>query len=293
MVKKIVAIVLMIVLGVTAVFVLTACGGEKNIAVIGREAGSGTRSAYEELIKNADGEELGDVGMVKTAEELPKTSDVLTKVSTLPTAIGYVSLGSVNDTVKKLSVNGVEATSENVIDGTYKLARPFVIMTNKAMEGKMQALTADFISFLQSRQAQEIVVQEGYVTVASDTDYSAPDVKPAGDAIVIKGSTSVDPLMDKLIAKYLELNGTVSQKDFNKDCQGSSAGKEAAKNDKTGNVIGLSSAAVTDAALATFNIAQDAIAVIVNTNNTLTDITIEQLFDVYSGAVLKFSELTK
>ena len=286
----------MIALVIALTAVLAACGGEKDIAVIARTSGSGTRDAFESIVKSEDGTALKDAGLMKGALEQDKTSTVISLVSSTETGIGYVSLGSVDDSVKVLKVEGVEATAENVLSGDYKMQRPFVIMTSKAMGENLTAATRDFLAFLRSTQAQDVVEEEGYVRQDEGaTEYTAPASAVSG-TVSISGSTSVDPLMDKLIGKYKEIGGaSVAGVEISKNCQGTSHGIAAVKADKTGNVIGLGSSAVKEAdeaEIAHFEIALDAIAVIVNPENTLEDITIAQLFDIYTGKIVKFSALS-
>lgn len=292
--KKVIFVMIALVIALTAV--LAACGGEKDIAVIARTSGSGTRDAFESIVKSEDGTALKDAGLMKGAIEQDKTSTVISLVSSTETGIGYVSLGSVDDSVKVLKVEGVEATAENVLSGDYKMQRPFVIMTNKAMGENLTAATRDFLAFLRSTQAQDVVEEEGYVRQDEGaTEYTAPASAVSG-TVSISGSTSVDPLMDKLIGKYKEIGGaSVAGVEISKNCQGTSHGISAVKADKTGNVIGLGSSAVKEAdeaEIAHFEIALDAIAVIVNPENTLEDITIAQLFDIYTGKTVKFSALS-
>ena len=294
--KKVILVMIALIVALTAI--LAACGGEKDIAVISRTSGSGTRDAFEAIVKSEDGTSLKDAGLLKGALEQDKTSTVISLVASTETGIGYVSLGSVDDTVKVLKVEGVEATSANVLSGDYKMQRPFVIMTNKAITeaGELTAATQDFLKFLRSAQAQEIVEEEGYVKQEEGaTEYSAPAAALNG-SVSISGSTSVDPLMDKLIGKYKEIGGAnVADIEISKNCQGTSHGISAVKADKTGNAIGLGSSAVKatdEGEISHFEIALDAIAVIVNPSNTLEDITIAQLFGIYTGSITKFSALS-
>lgn len=293
--KKAILVIIALIVALTAI--LAACGGEKDIAVIARTSGSGTRDAFESIVKSEDGTALKDAGLMKGALEQDKTSTVISLVASTKTGIGYVSLGSVDDTVKVLKVEGVEATSANVLSGDYKMQRPFVIMTNKALTeaGSLTAATQDFLKFLRSTQAQEIVEEEGYVKQEEGAEeYTAPAAAVTG-TISISGSTSVDPLMDKLIGKYKEIGGAnVAGVEISKNCQGTSHGIAAVKADAVGNAIGLGSSAVKaadEAEIAHFEIALDAIAIIVNPENTLEDITIAQLFDIYTGKIVKFSAL--
>lgn len=299
--KKIITIlaaVLCVVMavGMTAAFTACGIGGEKDILVISREDSSGTRDAFDSLVAK-DGIKLKDSEMTQSVEILSKTGDVITKVSAVESAIGYISLGSMSDTVKALSVGGVAATADNVKTDTYKLWRPFVIMTNKAKTeaGELTAAAKDFLGYLKSTTAQTIVSAD-YVTVTAAEAYAAPAEAVSG-SVVIRGSTSVEPLMGKLIADYQAKGGSkVTGVTFDMQCQGSSYGISAAKEDTAnGNVIGLSSSAIKSAdsaSLSHFDVAQDAIAVIVNKANTVSDIAVSRLYDIYTGTVTKFSELS-
>ena len=301
--RKLFLVCLMAVLAL-ATFMFAACG-EKNISVITRESGSGTRSAFEELVSK-DGVTLKKAELVSGISEQSSTSAVISQVASIPTAIGFVSLGSVDSSVKVLTLGGVAANSANVISGDYKLARPFVVAWNDAFGENGESLTAltkDFVSYLKSADAQEIIVEEGYVTVDANDSFAAFQTSLTGtvsasDKVVIRGSTSMDELMDKLEADYISIVGSthgVVAGNFDKQCEGSSAGMTAAKGDNKGNTIGMSSSELSDAdaaELEQFTVARDAIAVIVNKDNDqISNITIEQLFDIYTGAITKFSQL--
>lgn len=301
--RKLFLVCLMAVLAL-ATFMFAACG-EKNISVITRESGSGTRSAFEELVSK-DGVALKNAELVSGISAQSSTSAVISQVASIPTAIGFVSLGSVDSSVKVLTLGGVAANSANVISGDYKLARPFVVAWNDAFGENGESLTAltkDFVSYLKSADAQEIIVEEGYVTVDANDSFAAFQTSLTGtvsasDKVVIRGSTSMDELMDKLEADYISIVGSahgVAAGNFYKQCEGSSAGMTAAKGDNKGNTIGMSSSELSDAdaaELEQFTVARDAIAVIVNKDNDqISNITIEQLFDIYTGAITKFSQL--
>ena len=183
-----------------ATFMFAACG-EKNISVITRESGSGTRSAFEELVSK-DGVTLKKAELVSGISEQSSTSAVISQVASIPTAIGFVSLGSVDSSVKVLTLGGVAANSANVISGDYKLARPFVVAWNDAFGENGESLTAltkDFVSYLKSADAQEIIVEEGYVTVDANDSFAAFQTSLTGtvsasDKVVIRGLTSMDEL---------------------------------------------------------------------------------------------------
>lgn len=291
--RKLFLVCLMAVLAL-ATFMFAACG-EKNIQVISREASSGTRGAFEELVSK-DGVALEDAELLSNMDIQSGTNDVISRVAANPTAIGYVSLGSVDSSVKALQVNGVTANADNVTNKTYGLARPFVVMTKSSLT--FSSGTQDFLLFLKSSAAQDIVEDHGYVTQANlNGTYTAPASAVTGE-IDVRGSTSMQELMEALIAEYKEIGGTnVSGITFNVNCQGSGEGIDDVAADTNGghDIIGMASRELTtdeQAGKDFFNIAKDAIAIIVNPDNELTNITIEQLFDIYTGAITKFSQLT-
>lgn len=253
--------------------------GSEAITVITREDGSGTRGAFVELTGvEADGED-------QTTEEAVvanQTEAVITQVSGDPAAIGYISLGSLNDTVKALKVEGVEATPENVKNGTYTVARPFYIAT----KGEATGVAADFISFIMSKQGQEIV-SDGYIAV-NDAAADFAGTQPEGK-IVVAGSSSVTPVMEKLQEAYLELNPNATIEIQQTD---SSAGMTAAI-DGTCD-IGMASRELKDSELESLTptvIAQDGIAVIVNNESGVTDLTSEQVKAIYTGEITTWEEL--
>ena len=295
--KRRAAVLAACVLGVLA-GAAVGCGGEKEIAVIAREASSGTREAFDKFAKLID--ENKNSLMTKRAEEFDSTGAVKTKVASTKTAIGYVSLSALDDSVKAVKVEGVEATVANVLNDSYKLQRPFVIMTNKS--AALNALTADFLAFCQSSQAETPVTAEGGVFltdeakrggVAVGTYTADAQADFSGLVVNVRGSTSMEKVIKKCIEEYLKLNPSVTEQMFNIDLKGSSVGKKAAQDDTAGNVIGLSSSAVTAAAdtavLNVFNICLDAVAVIVHPDNALANVTAQNLHDIYTGAVTKFS----
>jgi|AGTN01.1.fsa_nt_gi ABC-type phosphate transport system, periplasmic component len=295
--KRIFAI---IVVALVSIGLFAGCSGNKDILVVVREAGSGTRDAFDGLVKNAAGDSLAKLadgtardGVVETADIQSTTESVLSKVAANKNAIGYISLGSISSEVKALKVDGVAPAQATTLDGTYKLQRPFVIMTKKGLT--LTPATADFVKYLKSTNAQNIVGQKLVKQEnSSQVAYAEPADTLTG-TIIIKGSTSVDPYMDQLIASYQSLGGSkVNGIQFNKDAQGSAFGLSAAKEDTTGNVIGMSSSAIKTAdqsSLDYFSIALDAVAVIVHSDNPLTEITISQLYDIFTGTVTKFSDI--
>lgn len=173
---------------------------EGEIAVGQREDGSGTRDAFLELIEIEDATTL-----VEAANTSNSTSALMEYVAGNEQAIGYISLGSLDETVSAVNINGVEATTDNVLEGKYTLARPFNVMYQQATMDSHDLL-ADFFTFLKSAQAHDIIVEEGYVSgLASAPEYKVPETLPTTSELDIAGSTSVQPLMGKLAEAYTEL----------------------------------------------------------------------------------------
>lgn len=254
----------------------------KEITVVSREDGSGTRGAFIELLgiqeKAADGTKIDKT--TKEAVIANKTGVVLTNVAGDKYSIGYVSLGSLNDTVKALKIDGVEATSENVKNGTYKVARPF----NIATKGDPTGLARDFIDFILSAEGQQ-VVSNGYIKI-SDSAAAYAGTKPEG-RIVVAGSSSVTPIMEKLREAYLELNTKAVIEIQESD---STAGMTAAI-DGTCD-IGMASRELKDSEkdkLVGTEIALDGIAIIVNLSNSLGDISADNVKKIYTGEITGWS----
>ena len=175
-------------------------GSDAAIAIGQREDGSGTRDAFLELLGIEDATTLA-----QAANTANSTGSMMTYVAGNPNAIGYISLGSLDETVKAVKVGGVEATAENVLGGSYKLARPFNVVY-KADTLKNNDLLADFLTFLKSKQAHDIIVDEGYVSGLSAAEaYAVPADKPATMELDVNGSTSVQPLMVLLSEAYVAL----------------------------------------------------------------------------------------
>lgn len=262
---------------------LTGCaGGERKITVVSREDGSGTRSAFVELMEvvGADGKDA----TTPSAEINNSTNGVMMSVSCNPDAIGYISLGSLNDTVKAVKVDGAEASADNVKNGTYAVARPFEICYK---EENLDDLAKDFISFIMSKDGQQIIADNHYIAVNSDASYTPAGLK---GTISVNGSTSVGPVMEKLAAKYQELNsGAVVQIQQT----GSGAGITAVTSDACN--IGMSSRALKqaelDKGLTELKIADDGIAVIVHKDNKVDNLTSEQIKKIYLGELKNWSEI--
>lgn len=278
------------------VFALAGCGADSNdggtgtgtdaISVLTREEGSGTRGAFIELLgieeKNADGKKVDKT--IDTAETTNSTSVMITTVQGNKAAIGYISLGSLDKSkVKALKVDGAEAAADNVKSGEYKVSRPF----NIATKGDATGVASDFIKFILSADGQAVVEKNGYISEGNTGAYKASGQK---GKITIGGSSSVTPVMEKLKEAYVKLNPNVTVDVQQND---SSSGMKGAIDGIYD--IGMASRDVKDsekeAGLNSIKIALDGIAVIVNQDNTLDSITSEQIKNIYTGSLTKWSEI--
>lgn len=289
--KKMLALAGLTLAGVT----LVACGNNQSgssvssggkIEVVSREDGSGTRGAFTEItgvLEKKDGNEVDNTS--KNAVIQNNTEGVISTVSGNEAAIGYISLGSLNDNVKALDIEGVEASSETVLDGEYKLQRPFNIVWSKDLSEVGQ----DFISFIHSKEGQEVVTDNKFVEAKTETAFYSGGDKSGKLSIV--GSTSVAPLMEKLAEAYKKVNPGVT---IDITANGSSAGITAAE-EKTAD-IGMVSRELTaeeGKELHQDAIALDGIAVVVNKDNKVGDISMSQIKDVYTGKITEWSDLSK
>lgn len=271
---------------------LAGCGsaqkaaGNDTISVLTREEGSGTRGAFIELLgieqKDADGNKTDKT--IATAETTNSTSVMITTVEGNKSAIGYISLGSLDKSkVKDLKVDGVEATAENVKNGTYKVARPF----NIATKGDVSGVASDFIKFILSEQGQQIVEKNGCISEGNTGAYEAANLS---GTVKVGGSSSVTPVMEKLKEAYVKLNPNVTIDVQQND---SSSGMKGAIDGIYD--IGMASREVKDSekesGLNPTKIAMDGIAVIVNKANALDDIKSEQVTEIYTGGLTKWSEI--
>lgn len=289
--------ILLMTLGKTAKWIstislsllLAACGSENttengsdadgfdaatDIHVITREEGSGTRGAFSEIADVVD--ENGDDAITQTATVQNGTSAVMQGVAGDLYAVGYISLGSLDNSIKAVNVNGVEATPENIIAGNYEVARNF----NVTYGGELSEVAKDFWDFMFSSQAQALVSEEGYVSI----DSKAPEYEARGldGGVEIVGSTSVEPIMTRIAQAYREYNPNVR---IEITSPGSGAGITAAI-DGTAD-IGMASRELDDEEQAqlteTAAIAIDGIAVIVNKDNPTDDLSMESIGGIYSG----------
>lgn len=286
-----------LVLSVGAVGILAACDpgatagddatGEVSgtINVVSREDGSGTRGAFTEitgvLAEDENGEEVDNTYSEAVIQN--GTEGVLSTVAQDQNAIGYISLGSLNDTVRGLPVDGVEPTAETVQDGTFPIARNF----NIAWAGDLSEVAQDFVDYIQSAEGQEIATEEGYVEAVSDAP--AYESKGLSGTISVVGSTSVSPLMEVLSEGYRELNPDV-QIDITSN--GSSAGMTSAIEGTAD--IGMASRELNDTEKEklTFEpIAIDGIAIVVNKNNDIDSLTLEEVRQVFSGEITNWEDV--
>lgn len=257
---------------------------DKDITVVARDSASGTRGAFHELmkIKVKEGDKEVDK-LVVGALEFDGTDKVITAVEGDKYSIGYISLGSVSDRIASASVDGVEATIENVKGGSYKVARPFLLVT----KGTENELVKDFLGFASSKQGQEIVEKKHYIpSVENPTEYAPSNLS---GTIKVAGSTSVTPLMELLQEEYKKLNPNVK---FEMQSNGSSQGIKAAI-DGTYD-IGMSSRELKDDEKKDLNehtLAIDGIAVILNKENPTKDLSSENITKIYTGEISKWSEV--
>jgi len=268
--------------------VLAGCAGAKTssaISVISREDGSGTRGAFIELFKiqekDASGTKVDKT--IDSATITNSTSVMLTSIAQNEDAIGYISLGSLNDTVKALAIDGVKATTDNVKNSTYKISRPF----NIATLGTVSPAAQDFINYILSSDGQAVVEKNGYIALTGTAPYSSANVS---GKVTVAGSSSVTPVMEKLKEAYVALNPNVTVEIQQSD---STTGMTSTI-DKVCD-IGMASRELTDSetakGLKSTMIATDGIAVIVNLNNKLDGLTSQQVKDIYTGVTANWSDI--
>ena len=285
--KKIATILTAAVIGATA-FTVIASAASGDITVVSREDGSGTRGAFVELFGIE--EKQGDQKVDMTTDEASvtnSTSVMMTTVAGDENAIGYISLGSLDDTVKAVKIDGVEATAENVSDDTYKVARPFNILTS----GKESDAAKDFVNYIMSADGQQIVEDNGYIKEDKEAKaYEAAD--GISGKVVVAGSSSVTPIMEKLAEGYEAINKDVTVEVQQSD---STTGVNMAAEGTCD--IGMASRELKDEekdlGLTATVIARDGIAVIVNKDNDVDELTSEQVKSVYTGEITTWEDLTK
>ena len=258
---------------------------EGPITVISREDGSGTRGAFIELfgieVKNDAGEKVDMT--TDDAEITNSTSVMMTSVAGDDSAIGYISLGSLNDTVKAVKIDGAEATVDNIKSGTYKIARPF----NIATKGEVSDVAQDFIKFIMSEDGQKVVEDNGYISQGNEGAYEAAGLS---GKIVVGGSSSVTPVMEKLKEAYVALNPDVTIEVQQSD---STTGMTSAIEGVCD--IGMASRDLKDseleAGLTPTVIAMDGIAVVVNNDNPVSELTSDNVKDIFTGEVTDWADV--
>lgn len=258
-----------------------------DVTIVSREDGSGTRGAFIELFGIEEKQDDGTkVDMTTTDAQITNnTSVMLTTVADNEYAIGYVSLGSLNDSVKALKIDGAEATAENIENGSYKVSRPFNIAVKKDLNNKV---AKDFMSFIMSTEGQKVVADEKYIAVADVKDYAG--TKPSGSCVVV-GSSSVSPLMEKLIEAYKAVNPNASI-----ELQTSDSTTGMTSTIEGSYDIGMASRELKEEEAAELEptvIATDGIAVVVNNANPLDELSADQVKDIYVGNVSTWDEITK
>ncbi|HPY98912.1 MAG TPA: extracellular solute-binding protein [Clostridia bacterium] len=255
------------------------------ITVIAREEGSGTRGAFIELFKiekkDANGKKVDHT--ISTADINSSTGVVLTSVAQNKYAIGYISLGSLNDTVKALEIDGVAASVANIKNGTYKVSRPFNIATKDGLSD----VAKDFVNFILSKEGQAVVEKSGYIPAVSGEAFAGK--KPSGK-VTVAGSSSVTPVMEKLKEAYIKLNPNAVVEINQSD---STTGVNSAIDGICD--IGMASRALKDSEIEKgvkpTVIAIDGIAVIVNNENPTVGMKAEEVTKIYIGEITKWSEI--
>ena len=278
--------ILMVLAAFVAAVTFAGCGssGGGTINVVSREDGSGTRGAFIELT---------GVQEEKNGQKVDKTTDkatisnstevVMSTVKGDTNAIGYVSLGSLSKDVKAVKVEGVAPSVKTVTDGSYKIQRPFNIMTKGGASGVAQ----DFINYIMSSDGQNVIEKNGYVKVSTNGAYSG--TKPSGK-ITVGGSSSVTPVMEKLKEAYEKVNpnATIEVQESDSTTGVSNAAKGTLD-------IGMASRELqgseTSEGLKVTRIAKDGIAIIVNKDNKVDNLTLKQIKNIYTGKTTSWSDV--
>ncbi len=282
--KKIIALSLAALL---ASLSLAGCGNEasQEITVISREDGSGTRGAFVELFKIEEKDANGNKVDYTTEEAVitNSTSVMMSSVAGNERAIGYISLGSLNNSVKALKIDGVDASADNIKSGSYKISRPF----NIATKGEAGEAAQAFIDFIMSADGQAVIEEKGYIKATDKPAFSGSAVS---GKVVLAGSSSVTPVMEKLKEAYLAVNPNAEIEIQQSD---STTGMNSAIEGICD--IGMASRELKDseiqAGLNPSVIALDGIAVIVNNESRVSALTGEQVKNIFTGEITKWSEI--
>lgn len=256
-----------------------------DITIVSREDGSGTRGAFIELfgIEEKNGDEKVDM-TTEEAQITNSTSVMMTTVAGDEYAIGYISLGSLDDSVKALKIDGAEATAENVKSGTYKVSRPFNIATKENLDNEV---AKDFVNFIMSEEGQAVVEENHYIAVDDVKPFEG--TSPSGKAVV-GGSSSISPVMEKLIEAYKAVNANA---EIELQTTDSTTGMTSAIDGSYD--IGMASRELKDTELSeglqATVIATDGIAVIVNKNSTVDELSSDQVKAIYTGEAATWDEV--
>lgn len=302
--RKLLTLILAVVM-TTAVF--TGCGSDKSsgenagtegteavsewdatndITVVSREDGSGTRGAFIELFgieqKDAEGKKVDYTTVEATITN--NTEVMMQTVSGNEYAIGYVSLGSLSNDVKAVKIDGAEATEENIKNGTYKVFRPF----NIATKGEISDIAQDFINYILSEEGQKVVSDNGYIALDGAKPFES---NGATGKVVVAGSSSVTPVMEKLKEAYLKVNPEAEVEINQSDSTTGMTNTMEGICD-----IGMASRELKEEELAELTpivIANDGIAVIVNKESTVDELSSEDVKTIFTGEAVTWDEIVK
>ena len=288
------SVLAMLACGVLTAGLLTGCGGSSSdtagaddaeITVVSREDGSGTRGAFVELFGVQDEDDKGEKTDMTTEDATitSSTEVVMTTVAGNKNAIGYCSLGSLNDTVKAVKIDGVEATVDNINNGKYAISRPFNIATN----GTPSEVTQDFINYILSEDGQKIVEENGYIKAS---DAGAFKSNGAKGKIVVAGSSSVSPVMEKLMEAYKKVN-TGADVELQESDSTTGMKNAIAKTCDIGMASRDLKDSETSAGLKATVIAKDGITVVVNKENSIDNLTKDQVNNIYRGKITTWGEV--
>ena len=257
-----------------------------DITILSREDGSGTRGAFIELFGIEEEKNGEKVDMTTDEAQITNnTSVMMTTVAGDDYSIGYVSLGSLDDSVKALKIDGAEATAENIKNDSYKVSRPFNIATKKGLDNEV---AKDFINFIMSKEGQEVVAENGYIGDDSAAAFSGSN--PSGK-VVVGGSSSISPVMEKLIEAYKAVNANA---EIELQTTDSTTGMTSAIDGSYD--IGMASRELKDEEAAELDsqvIATDGIAVIVNKANSTDELSGDQVKAIYTGEALTWDEVVE
>lgn len=284
----------MLACGVLTAGLLTGCGGSSSdtagaddaeITVVSREDGSGTRGAFVELFGVQDEDDKGEKTDMTTEDATitSSTEVVMTTVAGNKSAIGYCSLGSLNDTVKAVKIDGVEATVDNINNGKYAISRPFNIATN----GTPSEVTQDFINYILSEDGQKIVEENGYIKASDAGEFKSNGAK---GKIVVAGSSSVSPVMEKLMEAYKKVN-TGADVELQESDSTTGMKNAIAKTCDIGMASRDLKDSETSAGLKATVIAKDGITVVVNKENSIDNLTKDQVNNIYRGKITTWGEV--